>query len=294
MKAFILLAVASVLQCAELRVDHVTIAGSSLDAMEKQLASTGLKVEAGGAHANHATQMALASFPDGSYLELMAPQEHFDPAELAKHPWARFIDGNAGPCAWAVRPKDFDAEAARIRTAGLPITIVPGGRERPDGVKLRWERAVVGNEGDGAFYPFLIRDITSRDKRAFLSGKPANKDYTGILRVVIAVSKLSEAVDKFRLAYNVGKPLKQVDPVFGAEIAWFADTPVVLAAPLGASSHVAQRIRHFGEGPCAVVLATKKSSKDNFATHSLWLGRNVEWYDAEKLGGWWLGLQREL
>ena len=57
----------------------------------------------GGPHSNGATEMALVSFPDGSYLELMAPRADADPQALARQPWAEFLKRDGGPCAWAVR-----------------------------------------------------------------------------------------------------------------------------------------------------------------------------------------------
>jgi len=60
------------LGAAELFVDHVTAAGKDLKAMQASLAAVGLASEYGGPHSNHATEMAVVSFADGSYLELIA------------------------------------------------------------------------------------------------------------------------------------------------------------------------------------------------------------------------------
>src|SRR5579875_1050418 len=98
---------AMTLPAADLRIDHVTVAGPDLSPMAAQLEAVGIHVEPGGPHGNQATEMSIASFPDGSYIELIARQTNFDPAMLAQHPWKPFIEGNAGPCAWAVRPRDF-------------------------------------------------------------------------------------------------------------------------------------------------------------------------------------------
>ena len=284
--------VPAIMSAADLRIDHVTVAGKSLYAMREKLAAAGIKVEAGGAHTNHATEMAIASFPDGSYLELIALQPNFDPAMLAQHPWAKFIQGDAGPSAWAVRPRNFDAEVTRLRATGLSVRTTEGGRQLPDGFALQWETAAIGDEGTGVFLPFLIRDKTAREKRAFPSGKAANRDQTGVLRVVIAVRKLSDAVDRFHRAYpDLGHPLKEVDAKFGAELAWLPDTPVIFAAPLGSSSWIAQRIETFGEGPCAFVLGSKKNLKGDWAQQSRWFGRDVKWFDAEQLG-WRLGVEQ--
>src|SRR6266571_957965 len=107
---------------AELKVDHVTAAGKNLRAMERALQSAGLPFEYGGPHANHATEMALTSFPDGSYIELIAIQPEADSAAVAASPWNKCMQGIAGPCAWAVRPADVSAEAARLRKAAITVT----------------------------------------------------------------------------------------------------------------------------------------------------------------------------
>jgi len=280
-------------QAADLKIDHVTIAGRSLGEIEQQLAVTGLHFESGGPHTNHATEMAIASFPDGSYIELIAPQKDADPAALAGNHWARFMQGNAGPCAWAVRPGSFQAEAARIKDAGVPVDLVNGGRKRPDGTEVKWQTAWLGAAGAGAFLPFLIRDETPRQNRAFPTGKPSNRDQTGILRVVIAVNRISDALERFRRAYpDAPRPLRQVDKKFGAELAWIADSPVVFAAPLGSDSWVSERIARFGEGPIAFVLSGKNSKKmENVWGTSQWFGRDLRWFDPQKLGGWWLGVE---
>ena|SRR5947207_11346068 len=67
------------LGAAELTIDHVTVAGKDLKAMRASLAAAGIQSEYGGPHSNHATEMALTSFPDGSYLELIAIQPNADP-----------------------------------------------------------------------------------------------------------------------------------------------------------------------------------------------------------------------
>src|ERR1700691_2527015 len=126
-------------------IDHVTVAGKDLKAMTEALRSvTGIAAEYGGPHSNHATEMALASFPDGSYLELIAIQPKADPAALAAHEWHKFLESDGGPCAWAIRPADFTAEAARLRAAKVAVTQQKSGRRRPDGVQLDWETSQIG------------------------------------------------------------------------------------------------------------------------------------------------------
>ena len=59
---------------ADSKIDHVTVAGRDLQRMQAALNALGIATVYGGAHSNHATEMALASFPDGSYLEVMGLQ----------------------------------------------------------------------------------------------------------------------------------------------------------------------------------------------------------------------------
>jgi hypothetical protein len=230
--------------------------------------------------------MALTSFPDGSYLELIAIQAKADPAAVAASPWNKCMQANAGPCAWAVRPADVSAEARRLQAASVAVTPpAKNGRRRPDGVQLEWETAQVG-AGNGNFYPFLIHDFTPRERRAYPSGKPTAAGYTGISKVVLAVNDLDSGIARFQKAYGFSTPQRQDDAAFGARLAWFSGTPVVLAAPLGAQSWLVERLKTFGEMPCAFVLGGGKP--DNASEK--WFGKPISWL-APKTLGWRLGVE---
>ena len=147
-------------------IDHVTVAGKDLKVMQATLAALGIPTEYGGPHSNHATEMALTSFPDGSYLELIAIQPNADPAAVAAHYWSKEMQNDAGPSAWAIRPKDLGADVKRLQASGIVVSSpTRAGRARPDGVALEWETANVGKEPNGTFFPFMIRDFTPREQR---------------------------------------------------------------------------------------------------------------------------------
>jgi hypothetical protein len=282
------------LKAQQFHIDHATVAGKNLEAMEKALSSVGgITAVFGGPHSNHATEMALASFPDGSYLELIAIQPMADPAALAAHEWRKFMEADAGPCAWAIRPADFGAEAERLRVSKIEVSDArKNGRKRPDGVQLDWETAQVGPT-NGGFFPFMIHDFTPRDNRAFPSGKPAAQGFTGwggVAKVVIAVKDLDAAIAQYRQAFWIDPPQRQEDAEFGAKLAWFRGTPVVLAAPLSPKSWLSARLEQFGEAPCAFILGPRKGSYDVAGSKSKWFGHSVYWADAEKLG-WHLGFE---
>lgn len=276
---------------ADLAVDHVTVAGPDLKVMQARLAAVGIRSDYGGRHQNHATEMAITSFPDGSYLELIALQPDADPKAVAAHDWSKQLRGNAGPCAWAIRPREFGAEIASLRANGVTVGgAVPNGRQRPDGRRIDWETAEVGTEPNGTFFPFMIHDFTPRQLRAYLNGLPTSTDFQGVRRVVIAVRDLESSVARYRKAFALPAPAEQSDAAFGARLAAWTDTPVVLAEPLEARSWIARRMAEFGEGPCAFVLASASARRDPAASKSQWFGIEISWLDEAKLG-WRLGVE---
>ncbi len=283
-----LLTVCSLLTAADWKIDHATVAGRDLKQMQASLKKAGVDSIFGGAHTNHATEMALVSFPDGSYLELMGIQANADAAAVRAHEWSKFLTGNAGPCAWALRESNIAAEVARLKAAGVTVSAPEnGGRQRPDGVKLEWQTSSVGGGTRGSFFPFLIQDRTPREQRVYPQGKPVTREFRGIARVVIAVRNLDEAIKRYRQAYGLPEPIKQVDAEFGAQLALMGGTPVVLAAPLNSESWLVERLDRLGEAPCAFVLGARDPGKWRAATKSLWFGAEIGWLDA----GWRLGIE---
>lgn len=285
---------AMILPASDFRIDHVTVAGSDIRKLQAGLAAIGIPSVYGGAHLNSTTEMALASLPDGAYLELMALRRNADPRLAGQHVWARFLKGDAGPCAWALRENDLPAEIRRLKGAGIPVSEpVASGRQRPDGVRLDWETSDVGDGVRGAFFPFLIHDLTPRDLRAFPQGKPAGGDFRGVSRVVIAVRDLDAAIARYRRAYALPEPVRQTDPGFGAHLAAFAGAPVVLAQPLDSDSWLYLRLARFGESPCAFVLAAARPERYHAQSRTSWFGVEISWFDSEKLG-WRLGFDKAM
>jgi hypothetical protein len=278
-----------VLAAADLKVDHATVAGTNLDAMRKALTTVaGFSPEYGGPHSNHATEMALVSFPDGSYLELMGIQAKPDPGAVAAHVWSKFLTNNAGPCAFALRVNDISAEVRQLKAAGIS-TGAPeaAGRTRPDGTKLVWQTVNVGPGHRGSLFPFLIADLTPRENRAYPSGKPTTDRFGGIAKVVIGVNDLDGAIAQYRKAFGLATPLRQLDGKFGADLAWFEGTPVVLARGIGESSWLGKRVREYGDAPVAFILTAGSGVA---GSPSKWFDHSIFWMDDAKLG-WRLGVE---
>ena len=288
---FVLLLLPAILLASGFPIDHVTIAGTNMKQMQAALSSVGIASVYGGAHTTGATEMALVSFPDGSYLELIALGQGASAASIDENVWAKFLRGDAGPTAWALREPDMAAEVQRLKTAGVPVSVPErGGRERPDGVILEWETSTLGIEARGTFFPFLIHDFTPREQRAFLQGKPVSGDFRGVSRVVIAVRDLDAAVKRYRQAFHLPGVSKQVDRAFGAQLAIMGGTAVVLAQPLSADSELARRLGEFGEVPCAFVLGATGAARYQAASKTRWFGSEISWFDVKKLG-WRLGFE---
>ena len=274
-----------------LKIDHVTIAGSNLERMRLAFTkATGLPTEYGGRHSNGATEMALTSFPDGSYLELIALQPNPDPHAAAAQPWSAFLKGDAGPCAFAIRAGGAEP-LSNLKSAGVSLQSPEhGGRSRPDGTRIEWETTQIGTAPRGTFFPFIIRDLTPRPKRVYLTGIPTTNKVDGVRMVVIGVKDLNEAIDRYRRAFGLAQPQLQRDPEFAAEIAWFEGTPVALAQGLTAGSWITRRVNKYGDAPCAFVLAAHRPLIGR--TSPQWFGKTIVWVDEHVLG-WRLGMEPE-
>jgi hypothetical protein len=259
---------------ATLNVDHITVAGSDLKALSKMFADAGIPVEYGGKHSNGSTEMALSSFPDGSYLELIAPQKN---ADISTHYWGPYMAQQARPCAWAIRTTDISGDIGRLQKAGIAAHAQKSGRKRADGVELRWETANVGPGAQGSFFPFLIADETPRERRAYPQGKPTTTKISGVKYVVVAVRNLPEAIAKYRAAFDLPEPKIDKDTALGAQLAWFPGTPAILAAPLNDNTWLAGRLKQFGEIPCAFIFNSPESWKSTSKTK--WFSQEIAWLD---------------
>ena len=279
-------------EMVRLKIDHVTIVGSSLDRLRDAFENIGLATEYGGAHSNGVTHMALLGFDDGSYIELASTVK---PGDTNVSVWKKQMLGNGGPAGWAVSTTDAAAEAKRL--AGLGVSVqgpFPGGRKRPDGIQASWKLLFAGDQPIGAVLPFYIEDVTPRTNRAKPSVSVAKTELTGIAAVVIAVHDLDTAVKQFRSLYHWDEPRIETDDTFGARLAHFPDTPVVLATPDSRKNWLAERLARFGESPAAILIRSKdlpaSLQRFNLTTEQSWFGHRVAWFDPSRTLGSRLGL----
>jgi len=275
-----------------LKVDHGSVCGSELEPMQQAFAEVGLKTDYGGLHANGVTQMALLGFEDGSYLELIAPQK---PGVIEGSDWAKFMAANAGACAWAVTVGDIGSEVARRRRSGIEAEgPFAGSRRRPDGTVLQWTTVRVGGGTPGATLPFMIQDKTPRSLRMQPSASVKGSGLAGIQTCALPISDLDAATALFRRTYGWSAPALEEHREFGARMAQFAATPVVLAAPLDKNSWLAERLERFDESPVAFLLSTEHfdAAVERFklSQETTWFGRKIAWFNREQLRGVRLGV----
>jgi hypothetical protein len=280
-----------------LKVDHVTIAGSTLARLEEAFANVGLATDYGGPHSNGVTHMALLGFDDGSYIELISTMEA---GRKDTNFWGEHIVQDGSPCAWAIYVEDVAAEAARVAQRGVPVSGPHYmNRSRPDGQLVEWELAFLGEQGAGANLPFIIKDITPRELRVRPSasvtaqaGQPAL--LAGVAKVILAVKDLSQTAALFQRVYDWPNPAITDKPDFEARLADFAGTPVILATPLGSQSWLADRLARFDESPCAFLVGTHNfevaQKQYDLSQLSPWFDRPVAWFDPARLNGARLGL----
>jgi hypothetical protein len=192
-----------------------------------------------------------------------------------------------------LRVADLNAEIADLKSAGIRVgTPESSGRTRPDGLRISWETVDAGPGVRGSLCPFLIRDITPRENRAFPGGTPTTTRFGGIGKVIIGVQDLESAVAQYRQAFSLPAPRRQQDPVFDADLAWFEGTLIVLARGLKNNSWLSVRVNEYGDAPVAFLLTTTGGTTGS-GHRSTWFGRPVFWMNEAQLG-WRLGVESSL
>lgn len=252
-------------------IDHVPFAGASLDVLVERFETAGFDPEYGGEHPGVGTEMSMLVFPDGSYLQLVAPARE-DPGW-----WREFFanaDPIAGPSGWCVETGSVHGECQRAIDHDVEVHGPRRGfRDRPDGVTVEWDAAALGPR-DHHLLPFLITDRTPREYRvpdATNFGAPIS----GVDCIVLAVPDLSDAIDCFTRLYRLPTPDHDYDDDFG-ELVSFPGQDVILAEPT--TGWAADRVDTYGPVPAAVFLTADVD--DARHRHPLdggreWFGRRV-------------------
>lgn len=189
------------------RLDHLVILVGDLDAAVKDYESLGFRVTPGGEHADGLTRNALVPFRDGAYLELVY---FLNPGDGRDNVWGwRAFLPEGGLVDYCAASDDLHGEARRLEALGLAVEGPDrGGRRLPDGSEIEWRSARV--DQDGRLLPFLIEDVTPRERR--VPGGPAAEHpngATGVVRLELSAPDPREAGES--LAALTGTPPESLD-----------------------------------------------------------------------------------
>lgn len=251
-------------------IDHATLAGDDRQRLEAVAADLGFDPVYGGAHANGETEMSLVVFPDGSYLELIAPLP--DGNEPTR--WADHLRDTVSPCAWALPAPDIDATAAAAAANGVEVQgPIDGGRERTDGTDVRWRFAFLGPGEPGAVLPFLIDDETPREYR--VPEENVTEAVGGLARTLVCVSDPDPVVDRFEraLGATVGRTLS--DETLDASVHLLDGVAGALLEP--ESGPLRSRLDRYGDCVCGFLFEEGTGVPAERVGTSEWDGSTVEW-----------------
>lgn len=199
-----------------IRVDHVVIRVRELDEAMRDFERLGFTVVPGGEHEAFGSHNALIGLADGSYLELIAfpgqPPGGRESTAARSAPGRRLLawgDQAEGLVDWALVPEEVEGAIARARAGGVPVEgPIPGGRLRPDGMRVEWEFGIP----DRFDVPFFCADVTPRERRV---PQGAARDHAngalGIHALVIAVADLDASRARFRAL--LGEPVALPAPL---------------------------------------------------------------------------------
>ncbi len=265
----------------KLKIDHVAVAGSRLEPLQSAFADVGLATDYGGPHSNGVTHMSLLGFDDGSYIELISSLR----SDRVSPWWHEHIVGDAGPCAWALETDDVAVEAQRARALGITVAgPTHVFRDRPDGTRVEWDQAILGDHGMGALLPFVLKDRTPRHYRVKPSVSVADTELKAVGLVVLGIADLDRASKLFQHLYDLPPPTVCESSSFAATLAHFENQPFALATPPAPQGWLHNRLMQFGDSPCACLIGTTDfaASKKRFPLGKVetWFDRQVAWFGA--------------
>jgi hypothetical protein len=265
----------------DIAIDHVTVAGRSLDDLESAFAGVGIEPSYGGAHSNGVTHMSTVPFPDGTYLECISTLE---PGTTSPW-WDAAIRTDAGPCAWAIRVPDAAAAAETFADRGVAVE-GPNrfARERPDGTRLEWDLVYLGDGEPGSVLPFCIADRTPRERRV---GEPlTDTGLRGADTVVLGVGALDAAADRLRAAFDLPAPTRTTSDFLNATVARFPEAPVAVATPDG-NGWLADRLDAIGDAPCGYLFDAAPAAVGRYpvAETEPWGDGGAAWLAPDAVGG---------
>lgn len=138
------------MSCRTAGLDHIMLGVPNLDeGIASFTAATGVVPMRGGKHPGRGTENALVSLGNGSYLEIIAPQQG------AAVDWLRALK-KPTVVGWAIHVKDAARARALLQHRGIAVTeLQRGSRHTPAGETLTWTTFGIESSKSDAM-PFVI------------------------------------------------------------------------------------------------------------------------------------------
>ncbi|MBN9062936.1 MAG: hypothetical protein BGP06_03690 [Rhizobiales bacterium 65-9] len=230
-------------------LDHLVIAVAELDQAVADYRALGFTVSPGGEHQGGVSHNALIVFRDGSYIELIA----FRRTAPENRWWTTLTGAGEGFVDFAFLPQDVGRDIGVVRARGLAMEgPAPGGRARPDGVRLDWLTA----QPPTTDLPFWCGDVTPRSLRVPEGALRVHPNGAqGVLRLRILVKDV--AVSATRYIALLGP--HSVAAREGAATVTVGDVVLELSEPRDAAEKMSLHTR--GEGLVAVTLRGSRSQE---------------------------------
>jgi hypothetical protein len=242
-----------------LTLDHLVFLVHNLQQAVSDFEARGFTVTPGGIHADGLTHNALVLFADATYLELIA---FLDPNDTQDNMWGwRAFLPSGGLIDWCVASNDLQTDVQTFQRHGLPVgKPTEGGRQRPDGVELRWRSARFAQQN--RLLPFLIEDVTPRSLRVPTGAATKHPNgATGINELVIAVNELQPADTLLRGLTNEQDIIARIEEDIDAHTLAYrlGSHTLRIAMPRTSHSILQRKLEQQGAGPFRGLLNTLES-----------------------------------
>lgn len=189
-----------------MRLDHVSYAATRdelLDVVRRLGSALGASFADGGLHPRFGTTNFVLALDGGTYIEVVAPLDHpaTDRAPFGQAVRRRAQEGG-GWLGWAVSVPDLAPVEARLGRES-----VPGNRQRPDGVELRWNQIGVRALIEDPQLPYFTHWLVEPELHPSAGARPG-----------VRIAKLEIAGDPAELSAWLGEP--STHPLDAVDVDW--------------------------------------------------------------------------
>jgi hypothetical protein len=169
----------------------------------------------------------------------------------------------------ALLPSDIEADIANARARGVDLDDAePGGRLRPDGVKIAWQTSNLRGFG----LPFFCADVTPRSLRVPEGEVRQHPNgVVGVGNVMIAVENVDKSAKQYQALLGVAAETRSTNHQLGVVTEEFAlnDALITLAQPITETSPLQAYLKNGGERPYSFTLQTSQADNQGELNQNL-------------------------